>query len=287
MNWGIRIASILLITGGLLWLNWDRLSGESIATVSNDLPAFVFEKGEDQSEVSRVRRDTEPNQDGSGEYSPNLAKSTDKGGSASLSKKPDVVLQASPESLNESDTQVRSVAEEIFSDAIEWLKPEEQLRKWTLLVTQAAEGNTLYSDRPFTFSLAGFAVEERDERYFVSTQNFERYERVVNVLVNMQEDKLVAYYRAWYPLLEQAFGELGLPGSFDEQVDIMIERILAVEVLVPPIELKKPTSVTYKFLDPKLEDASQIDKWLWRMGPENTRQIQGLAYRLKQALEKN
>ena len=179
-------------------------------------------------------------------------------------------LQASPESLNDSDTQVRSVTEELSPEATEWLKPDEQLRKWALLVAQAAEGNTLYTGRPCTFKLAEFALEERGERYFVSTQNFDRYGVIINVLANLPADKLVAYYRDWYPLLEEAFGELGLPGSFDEQVDSMIERILAVEVLLPPIELKKPTSVTYKFLDPKLEAASQIDKWLCRMGPENT-----------------
>jgi hypothetical protein len=38
-------------------------------------------------------------------------------------------------------------------------------------------------------------------------------------------------------------------------------------------------------MDPALESASQIEKCLWRMGPENARKIQDLANRLKQALE--
>lgn len=278
MNWGIRIAVILVILGGLVWLNWDRFSEEN-----SDHPTQMLEEGVvDQAENLPFIRDTESDQKDRDTYNRNMADTA-----PIASKLPAFELQASPESLNDSDTQVRSVTEELSPEATEWLKPDEQLRKWALLVAQAAEGNTLYTGRPFTFKLAEFALEERGERYFVSTQNFERYGVIINVLANLPADKLVAYYRDWYPLLEEAFGELGLPGSFDEQVDSMIERILAVEVLLPPIELKKPTSVTYKFLDPKLEAASQIDKWLWRMGPENTRKIQNFASRLKREFAKN
>ena len=280
MNWGVRIAVILVILGGLVWLNWERFSDESMALVDNDLLAPVFETNTiGQAEGIPASQDTESDQDEGDAYEEHTE--------TEPSKLPEFVLQATPESLNDSDTQVRSVAEEISPETGEWLKPEEQLRKWTLLVAQAAEGHTLYTNRPFTFKLVDFALEERDERYFISPQNFERYAAVVNVLANIPADKLVAYYRDWYPLLDNAFSELGLTGSFDERVDLMIERILAVKVIVLPIELKKPTSVTYKFLDPELESASQIDKLLWRMGPENTRKIQDFASRLKSALRKN
>lgn len=275
MNWGVRIIAILAILGGLVWLNWERFSEES-----NGPSTYKFEETvADQAENLPFIRDTQSDQDNRDTYKGNMADT------ASMpSKLPTFELQASPESLNDSDTQVRSVAEELSPDATNWLKPDEQFRKWVLLVTQAAEGKTLYTDRPFTFKLLEFELEERDDRYFVSPQNFKRYDVVVDVLSKIPADKLVAYYRDWYPLLEKAFGELGLPGSFDERVDSMIERVLAVDVLMPPIELKKPTTVTYKYLDPKLESASQIDKWLWRMGPENTRKMQTFASRLKQEL---
>lgn len=275
MYWGIRIAAILVIMGGLIWLNWDRFSEQSIE------PKVVLHEDMIQPEASLISRSEESDQDASATLPDNAV------ANSASSEEPDFVLQPAPESLDDSDAQVRAVAQEISPDAAGWLQPEEQLRKWTLLVKQAAEGKTIAEDRPFSFNLSKFAVDERGDRFFISTQNFDRYSTVVNVLGKMPEDKLVAYYRSWYPLLEQAFGELGLPGSFDEKLDSVIERILAVEVLEGPIELKKPTSVNYKFLDKKLEGASQIDKWLWRMGPENTRQIQGLANRIKQELEKS
>lgn len=278
MNWGIRIAAILVITGGLIWLNWDRFTEPTMEPKAQDEDIA-------QSEGSRINRSQESPQDASDANHDNVGERSDSESASPVM--PDFVLLPAPESLDDSDTQVRAVAQEVSPDASGWLQPEEQLRKWTLLIKQAAEGKTIAEDRPFSFNLSKFAVEERGDRFFISTQNFERYSPVVNVLVKMPEDKLVAYYRSWYPLLEQAFGELGLPGSFDEKLDAVIGRILAVEVLEGPIELNKPTSVNYKFLDKKLEDASQIDKWLWRMGPENTRQIQGLASRLKRELDKS
>lgn len=276
MNWGIRIAVILAILSGLVWLNWDRFSEES-----NDPSAHIFEEVVvDQAAYLPFVRDAESDQekrDATNSHLPDAA--------PTATKLPAFELQASPELLNDSDTQVRSVADELSPEAEKWLQSDEQLRKWVLLVTQAAEGKTLYTDRPFTFKLSEFELEERDNRYFVSPQNFNRYNVIVDVLNKIPADKLVAYYRDWYPLLDKAFGELGLSGSFDQRIDSMIDRVLAVEVLMPPIELKKPTTVTYKYLDPKLERASQIDKWLWRMGPENTRKIQGFVSRLKKELE--
>ena len=278
MNWGIRIAAIVVILGGLLWLNWDRFA-EQLSPIA--IPEEEHVDAEDPQNPSSQ----EIAQEDSIELQDTLVAHPES--DASVSRLPDFELQEAPASLDTSDKPVRDVVEELSPPAVEWLGPEEQLRKWTLLVKQAAEGKILYQDRPFILNLPEFAVEERGERYFISPQNFARYDPVVKVLASLPAEKLVAYYRSWYPLLEQAFGELGLPGSFDEKVDAVIERILVVEVLETPIELKKPSSVTYKFLDPELESASQIDKWLWRMGPENTRKIQDLAERLKRALEKS
>jgi len=278
MNWGIRFAAIVVILGGLLWLNWDRFA-EQISQPE------VLEEENVQAEGLEDRGLYRADQGGDNVQQDKLEESRDS--EAASSSLPDFELQEAPVSLDISDKQVRDVVEELSPPAVEWLQPEEQLRKWTLLVKQAAEGKILYQDRPFTLNLPEFSVEERGERYFISPQNSARYDPVVKVMANLPAEKLVAYYRAWYPLLEQAFGELGLPGSFDEKVDAVIERILAVEVIETPIELKKPSSVTYKFLDPELENASQIEKWLWRMGPENTRKIQDLAERLKRALEKS
>ena len=279
MNWGVRIVLILVILGGLLWLNWDRFAQTVIEADPTQPSEALTTPAPAASGTTRGDSEPENSLPSESPVSYNLVET----------EAPDTQtfeLQEAPASLDQSDERVRSVAEELSPSLKTWLMPDEQLRKWTSLVKQAAEGKTMYQDRPFTMSLPAFQVEADGQRLFISPENFKRYDTVVNVLLTLPAEKLAAYYRAWYPLLEQAFAELGLPGSFDEQVDAMLERILAVKIIESPIELKKPTSVNYKFMDPDLEKASQIDKWLWRMGPENARKIQAFAASLKQALER-
>ncbi len=289
MNWGIRFAVIGAILLGIVWLLWDQ----SKDLMTDDTPELAqSDAATTPSDISNppntIIRDDASNMAGSRSSDPdgNTDVSADSDQNIDAKAKPAFDLPEPPTSLSDSDDAVKTVADDIAPESSVWLKPVEQIRKWVLLVSQAARGNTLYRHRPFKLELEQFIVEERDERYFISYDNFERYDTVVRKLINIPADKLVAYYRSWYPLLDEAYSELGLPGSFAEQVNQVIDRILEVEVLVPPIELKKPTSVTYKYLDPELESASQIHKWLWRMGPENTRQIKAFAYRVKRALER-
>lgn len=280
MNWGVRIAAIILITGGLVWVNMDRGSESTVVSIpqADEDSDVAIQKPSIDRQLSLPRDDMSP----SSRLRPEQGLLEELAvPSSSEPKKPEFVLQHLPSSLNDSDSRVRSVADELSPEVTAWLQPAEQVRKWVLLFTQAAEGKIVYQDRPFLLGLAEFEVEEVEERFYLSVKNFERYHALVTVLENLPVDKLIAYYRAWYPLLEEAFGELGLPGAFDERFAEVLDRILAVNVLVPPIELKKSLSVTYKYRDPELEGASQLEKMLWRMGPQNTIKIQDIAYRIK------
>jgi hypothetical protein len=285
MNWGVRITIILLIVAGLLWLNWDRFvagtpeqeSSESIETAPvNALPDNAGEETVTQHEPADTLQQPDSSESLSG-YPDTVAPQT-----------PQFDLQAAPETLDQSDDAALFVAAELSPEVGSWLTTEqEQIRKWTLLVKQAAEGKTLYQDRPFVLPMAPFKVEEKAGRYFISPENFKRYDGLVSALEHLPAEKTVAYYRAWSTLFEEAFSELGLAGDFEEQVRAMLDRVLKVSLIDRPIELKEPTSVNYKFMDPALEKASQIEKWLWRMGPDNARKIQDLAARLKRALDES
>jgi hypothetical protein len=283
MNWSIRITIILLIVAGLVWLNWDRFHDDA-PDLAHSERLEIAPESKPESSVS----DTDVGREKTGEVIRELAEPAPAVGNLDdlASQQPQFDLQAAPDSLDQSDQAVLSVAGELSSAVLPWLKSEqEQIRKWTLLIKQAAEGKTLYQDRPFVLTMRPFLVEEKADRYFISPENFIRYDGVVNALVNLPAEKVIAYYRAWNSLFEEAFSELGLPGGFDDQIRAMLNRLLKVSIIDRPIELKEPTSVNYKFMEPELERATQIEKWLWRMGPENTRKIQELADRLKRALD--
>ena len=70
------------------------------------------------------------------------------------------------------------------------------------------------------------------------------------------------------PLFEAAYAELGYPGrTFADALQGAITNILAARIPGGTILLTRP-SVNYHFADPALENRSELEKLLIRMGPE-------------------
>lgn len=179
-----------------------------------------------------------------------------------------------PPTLDESDEPVRSAAADLATRLAAWVTPEEQVRKWVLLVDMAADGKVPARNRPLNYPMATFKASETDEeQYRFDTANYGRTGELVEVLVNIPPQKVADYYRVWHPLLQQAYAELGKPDSFDERLRLAIERVLAAQPLPAPPELERP-NVFYTYADPAREKASDLDKLLWRLGPDNTQRLQ-------------
>jgi PHD/YefM family antitoxin component YafN of YafNO toxin-antitoxin module len=92
-----------------------------------------------------------------------------------------------------------------------------------------------------------------------------------------------AYYRAWKPLLEKAYRELGGKGTFQQRLHAALDRVEAVHSLTAQPELVQPV-VYYKYADPTLESASDVEKLMWRLGPRNTQKVQDYLHRLEPEL---
>ena len=125
------------------------------------------------------------------------------------------------------------------------------------------------------------AGDKTEPQYWISKDNYQRYEYLVNVITSADKARLIDTYRLLHPLMETAYGELGVPDrTFDEVVINAMDQILAAPKLDAPAQLKL-TSVTYTFVDPTLESLPPIQKLLIRMGPENTRKIQQAVQELR------
>lgn len=190
---------------------------------------------------------------------------------------------APPESLDGSDSTVQSAAQDISPQLAEWMKPDQQIRKWVTTIANVADGKVVDKNRPLSFSVPKFKVDERDGKTYMSTENYQRAKPLVDTLTSIPPDKLAAYYRQWRPLLEKAYSELGKPGTFHNRLMNAIDEVLAVKPLDHSPELKQP-SVYYVYADPKLEKASAIDKLMWRLGPDNTRELQQYLRKLQDVL---
>jgi len=84
---------------------------------------------------------------------------------------------------------------------------------------------------------------------------------------------MVAVYRRFYPLFQQAYVELGYPkGYFNDRLVEVVDHLLAAPEIDGSIALVQPR-VLYQFADPELEARSAGHKILLRMGPENAAQV--------------
>ena len=101
----------------------------------------------------------------------------------------------------------------------------------------------------------------------MSARNAGRYDSAVALFTETDPQMLAALYRRWYPLLQQAYEDLGYPDRyFNDRMVAVIDDMLRAPDVRDPIVLVQP-KVLYQFEDPKLEQLSSGQKLLLRMGP--------------------
>lgn len=117
------------------------------------------------------------------------------------------------------------------------------------------------------------AVEARDGENVIAAANAQRYAAYVKLAEAVDGKKLAALYVRFYPLLEEAYRELGYPGGhFNDRLVAVIDHLLATPDIQGPVKLSQP-KVLYEFADPALESRSAGQKLLLRMGPENAARV--------------
>lgn len=207
---------------------------------------------------------------------------------------PEPVVEEEPlPSLNESDSSVLSALQQLRGEGLlNLLVPQEVLRKFVLAVNNVAEGKVIHEYRPvvsppppfapetFSVTVEGNAVDQ--ER--IANRNFARYEPYVTTLALIDSDAAVAVYRRFYPLLEEAFRELGLKKpNFHSVMIAAIDNILAAPDVQGDLLLVRP-KVFYQYADPALEQLPQTHKLMLRMGPENARSVKASLRQLRARL---
>ena len=107
----------------------------------------------------------------------------------------------------------------------------------------------------------------------LSPNNYVRYARYVRMAQSTDVKQLVAAYTHFYPLLQQAYAELGYPRKyFNDRMIEVIDDLLTTPEVTDPVDLLRP-KVLYEFADPQLEELSAGRKILIRMGPDNAAAI--------------
>lgn len=183
--------------------------------------------------------------------------------------------------LSESDNAVLAAFNKLSADAAKLIVPEEAIRKFVRAVNAMEEGKVVHEYRPLVSPAPPFQVErqgtmpdEQVQQYRLLSENYKRYDKYVATFAMLDTDALVATYKRFYPLLEEAYREMGLKkGNFHTVMLGAIDNLLAAPVKDGDVLLVRP-KVFYQYADPELEKLPATHKLLMRMGPDNTRSLQ-------------
>jgi hypothetical protein len=130
----------------------------------------------------------------------------------------------------------------------------------------------VYAAKPVAGTLS---VTEADGRLWLDTTNYARYDTAVSIFESADSRQLVSAYVRFYPLLQQAWREVGAGGEFNDRLVQVIDHLLAAPELSGPFELQRAANgrPRMEFVDPRLEGASVGHKALMRIGPDHAGRV--------------
>jgi hypothetical protein len=187
--------------------------------------------------------------------------------------------------LAESDPKMLESLGSIFGKALDpFLVPKDIIRHTVVTIDNLPRKKTAVQMWPVKPLGGELIASGEGDRYTLSAENFARYERPVKILQNVDMARLVAFYKQFYPLFQEAYVAQGYPdGYFNDRLVEVIDHLLATPEVSEPIVLVRP-SVTYRFADPELENRSAGQKLLIRMGSANAAIVKDKLRELRQAI---
>ncbi|MEZ5498333.1 MAG: DUF3014 domain-containing protein [Steroidobacteraceae bacterium] len=180
-------------------------------------------------------------------------------------------------SLAESDSLAGAELDGLLDDSTisERIEHDALIKRLVISLDSLPRGSIAQRFSPFRPLPGELTVSGDDDSGFsLSAENYARYEPYVSAFERIDSDLLVATYRRFAPLMQQAYAELIAPqGYFDERLVEIIDHLLAVQVAAAPPQLARP-SVMFQYADPALEGRSVGAKLLTRMGRDNAARVQ-------------
>jgi hypothetical protein len=164
-----------------------------------------------------------------------------------------------------------------------WTNREDLLRRLAVVVDNAAEGKYPARQLGFLAPTGSFKIQREGERLFVDPAGYERFDTHVDVLTAMDPERVASMLELISPLLQEGMRELGNTRSVETELKQAIDEVMAVPVRRQRLELIQP-NVLYEYADPRLEDLSDLQKQVLRMGPDNVARLQRYLVRLEAAL---
>jgi hypothetical protein len=191
-----------------------------------------------------------------------------------------------PVALGESDPAIREFATALSADPefAKWLLTKDLVRKFVVAVDNIANGLSPKPHVDFFSPAGGFRVARTNRGTFIDESSFARYDPVIGVAASIDAAAAVRLYRAVKPLIDEAYRDLGYPGTdFETTLVRAMVELLGTPVVDGPIRLEQKI-LSYAMTDEALEGLSLAQKQLLRMGPKGVRTVHGKIRELAAAL---
>lgn len=188
--------------------------------------------------------------------------------------------------LDETDAIVRELVGALSSrpEVASWLATDDLIRNFVTALENVSEGKTPSRHLKVLAPKEPFRVVESGDRAYVDPRSYQRYNGLAQAADALDAEGVARLYSMLKPRLADAYRELGHPeGNVDAAVEKAIAHLLDAPSGGQRIELTEGV-VSYRFADPRLENATAAQKQLIRMGPENQALIQAKLREIAAAL---
>jgi DUF3014 family protein len=184
--------------------------------------------------------------------------------------------------LEDSDSAVQQSVSGVFGGALDpFLIPQNIIRRVVVTIDNLPRKKTSVQLWPVKPTAGTLVTTADGEEAVLSAENYARYAPLVQIAQRADMEQVAAAYRRLYPLLQQAYVELGYPqGYFNDRLVEVIDHLLDTPEIAGPIKLTQP-GVFYQYADASLEERSAGQKLLIRMGTGNAAIIKGKLRQLR------
>lgn len=177
--------------------------------------------------------------------------------------------------LDGSDEAVIASLQESFgTPPIEaFLLPKDVLQRFVIFVDNLDRAALPLRFWPVAHTKGAFVADSAGGSLTPGAKNPSRYEPFIVALEAADPQKLATVYFRYYPLMQEAYKQVGYPDrQFNDRFIAILDHLLDAPEPAEPVALVRP-KVLYEFADPELEKLSWGQKSMVRMGPANEARV--------------
>ena len=167
----------------------------------------------------------------------------------------------------------------------QWLVPEHLIQRFVAFVDALPNRKVATNLWPAKPASGRFFVQEDGAATVIGPANSARYDAQVTALTGVDTQAAVTLYLRLYPLLQQAYRDLGYPDRhFNDRFVAVLDHLLAAPEPAPPLAVQRDDKGNWVYVDGDLESASAGQKFLMRLGATHEAAVKAKLRELRTAL---